>query len=687
MLLYPSLSLRTNLYNINEKINIHVEKSKKLIKGYKIFQNRNKMSIQMRKSVNNFEYWLSKNLLVNNLNFKININQVISQSFSSCKKIKKLGEKFHLSTNSFQINMKYSSKEFQIFDNGIGFVEKEVSTFFKQLTFPVKTKKKKEFIESKEKFQLIDFARIDNFKIITKKLGNEDLLFYEIDLRSTRIFLTKIKSPKSMSFFLLNISMSEYLTGKSMNYQFYRLLKKSHLLRPFWLSLDFFFFKNKIKYENLNLKKTFDKKIQESSLYSSLRFFSLSDYLNLFNNINAKWNYPLCMFHLTYFSEKKIDIILYVPRYYFLNSLSNKFSLFRRVKFDEILKDDINFLLEKITPDWILFGTGVIEFQKIFSLKMDRKSKITRSEIEIKKEISKSIIELLSNLSQNYPNCYRLFWATYSNSLKANLLQKRYMIKNFLHLFRFFSTKSKKSTISLQNYVLNMKKNQKEIYFFSIRRNIFSKKHPNLEILIQNDIEVLLLFDASDEILLKLIEKKQELWRKKKLFFKEIGSLSYFEKYKTGEKKYDAEKWEPEKCLKWFSDKFSKKFFKINNSRLLCSSPSSFLFLKNFPEINHNISPEFMKQTTKQNFVFFKKTFIIFEINGANNLIRILNKYLKANTTTKISKEIGLLLWEVTHLRCGILLDNEENFSRRVENLVTIFVIILYHKKYKKIDF
>ena len=104
------------------------------------------------------------------------------------------------------------------------------------------------------------------------------------------------------------------------------------------------------------------------------------------------------------------------------------------MKFDEILKDDINFLLEKITPDWILFGTGVIEFQKIFSLKMDRKSKITRSEIEIKKEISKSIIELLSNLSLNYPNCYRLFWATYSNSLKANLLQKRYMIKNFLYI-------------------------------------------------------------------------------------------------------------------------------------------------------------------------------------------------------------------------------------------------------------
>ena len=57
MLLYPSLSLRTNLYNINEKINIHVEKRQKLIKGYKISQNRNKMDIQMRKPVNNFEYY------------------------------------------------------------------------------------------------------------------------------------------------------------------------------------------------------------------------------------------------------------------------------------------------------------------------------------------------------------------------------------------------------------------------------------------------------------------------------------------------------------------------------------------------------------------------------------------------------------------------------------------------------
>ena len=65
-----------------------------------------------------------------------------------------------------------------------------------------------------------------------------------------------------------------------------------------------------------------------------------------------------------------------------------------------------------------------------------------------------------------------------------------------------------------------MKKDQKEIYYFLVKHNIFSKDRPSFEILSKNGIEVLLIVDTIDEMLIENLEKSQSIWGKKKLFFK-----------------------------------------------------------------------------------------------------------------------------------------------------------------------
>ena len=75
---------------------------------------------------------------------------------------------------------------------------------------------------------------------------------------------------------------------------------------------------------------------------------------------------------------------------------------------------------------------------------------------------------------------------------------------------------------------------------------------------------------------------------------------------------------------------------------------------------------------------------VMFDINGSNTLIRMLNKYLKTKKTKKTSKEVGLLILEITYMRCGILINNEKNFTKRIENFLIIFLLILYSKDTKE---
>ena len=44
----------------------------------------------------------------------------------------------------------------------------------------------------------------------------------------------------------------------------------------------------------------------------------------------------------------------------------------------------------------------------------------------------------------------------------------------------------------------------------------------------------------------------------------------------------------------------------------------------------------------------------------------------------KITKEIGILILEITNIKCGIFLTDEIEFSKRIENFLTIFLLIIY---------
>jgi hypothetical protein len=137
-------------------------------------------------------------------------------------------------------------------------------------------------------------------------------------------------------------------------------------------------------------------------------------------------------------------------------------------------------------------------------------------------------------------------------------------------------------------------------------------------------------------------------------------------------------KWDPSYCIELFSGELSKKFFGVQASYRLFSSSSNFVFLKK-SNISSFKSPWKIKNKKIEKKFFLKNNQkFILEINVSNNLIRVLNKYLQLKKSKKITKEIGILILEITKIKCAIFLTDENEFSKRIENFLTIFLLIIY---------
>ena len=636
---------------------------------------------------NDFKLWIYKNYIINNSNIKLDLDNFISESFLTCEKILKIKEIYGISIDSNEIKIEEFPKQFRSFNNGFGYNNKDIFSFFNSICLPSIPK-----IENSKNFQKNIcpdiFKQQSNSQnmivgIISKKIGTSYLTFLEIDLKNNRISINSLFSSQTISFTFFYLNKNHCNNVYLKRGKFYENYKKNSIVLPIWMKIKSNLINYGLNFKDLLSKKNNQKITKDSFLSSSIKFISKEDYFKLFKKLASRWNYPMCMVHFTCLLEFQLDIIIYFPRYFESNFFNNQYSLFNFKYSFGNENNRFNFFLEKITPTWLSFGLGSFKIRRDFYKKISKKGISEVQELRIKNEISKKVIELLSNFSLGNSKFYSYFWIIYNNRLKINLINNKFLLKDFFHLLRFFSTKSNTSLISVEDYVLNMKINQKEIFYYVIKNNIFSRNDPNLEIIIKSDIEVLLLFDNHDEMIFKFLEEISPLWEKKDIFFKKVGSQEYCGKYLNHKNNKLMDTWKPIICLNWFVDELPTKFFKIENSVNSYKSSSKLILQRNIQILENNSLSIILGNLKKKNLYSIKKQGIIFEINGSNNLIRIFNKYLRNKSTKKVSKEIGILIWENSQNRCGIFLMDEWVFSKRIENILTLVLLILYSNEHK----
>lgn len=91
-----------------------------------------------------------------------------------------------------------------------------------------------------------------------------------------------------------------------------------------------------------------------------------------------------------------------------------------------------------------------------------------------------------------YMQDYEKFWENFGKHLKLGCIEDRENHKRIAPLLRFFSSQSEEELISLDEYVENMKPDQKDIYYIAADSVTSAKNTPFLERLAEKDLEVCL---------------------------------------------------------------------------------------------------------------------------------------------------------------------------------------------------
>merc|ERR1719261_233135 len=94
---------------------------------------------------------------------------------------------------------------------------------------------------------------------------------------------------------------------------------------------------------------------------------------------------------------------------------------------------------------------------------------------------------------------YTQFWKAFGKYIKMGLIEDAANRTRLAKLLRYATSKSGDKEISLEDYVANMKEDQKNIYYISGEDKDSLLKSPAVEKLLAKDIEIIFMTDSVDE--------------------------------------------------------------------------------------------------------------------------------------------------------------------------------------------
>ena len=232
----------------------------------------------------------------------------------------------------------------------------------------------------------------------------------------------------------------------------------------------------------------------------------VEDHKQFYNNISFNFDEPLKIVHYNAEGVINYKALLYVPTNQpmdlFHSDRKNKIKLYVQKVF---ITDEC----DEIIPSWLRFIPGVVDSQDI-SLNISREMLQNNPVIEkIKKGITNKILNEFSTLAIKEKVKYLSFWKNFGAVIKEGLYEFNDHHDKILPLLRFENSTNTNS-ISLEDYVSKMLKNQKEIYYFANTDKEHIKNSPQLEVFLDKKIPVLFMTDAVDEFWLQNVGKYKD---------------------------------------------------------------------------------------------------------------------------------------------------------------------------------
>lgn len=235
------------------------------------------------------------------------------------------------------------------------------------------------------------------------------------------------------------------------------------------------------------------------------------EYNEFYKKTFSEYLEPLASSHFTTEGEVEFRSILYVPaiapmgREDISNPKTKNIRLYVKRVF---ISDDFD---GELFPRYLSFIKGIVDSNDLplnVSREILQESRIVR--IMRKRLVRKAFDMILGISTSENREDYEKFWEHFGKHLKLGCIEDRENHKRLAPLLRFFSSMSEEEIISLDEYVDNMKPEQKDIYYIAADSVTSAKSTPFLERLAEKEFEVLFLVDPIDEVAIQNLKSYKE---------------------------------------------------------------------------------------------------------------------------------------------------------------------------------
>ena len=231
------------------------------------------------------------------------------------------------------------------------------------------------------------------------------------------------------------------------------------------------------------------------------------DYENFYNEKHYGFDKPIKHTHISVDGTIRYNAILYIPENMPFDYYSKEYEKGLELYSNGVL---IMNKCADLLPDYFSFVKGLVDSEDL-SLNISREMLQHDRQLKlIAKNINKKIKSELQSLMKNEREKYEKFYQSFGRQLKFGVYSDFGMNKETLQdLLMFYSSKEKK-LITLDEYISNMKEDQKYIYYATGESVERIDRLPQTEFVTEKGYEVLYLTDDIDEFAIKVLMNYKE---------------------------------------------------------------------------------------------------------------------------------------------------------------------------------
>lgn len=252
---------------------------------------------------------------------------------------------------------------------------------------------------------------------------------------------------------------------------------------------------------------------QRTALWrQSPREVEAAQYDDFYRQFTLEFEAPITSTHLVIDAPVQLYALLYVPstpeKGMFTTRKEDGLKLYaRKVLIQEYSRD--------LLPEYYRFIQGVVDSEDI-QLNVSRESiQSSRVMAQIKRALTGKVTDMLKKLAADKPEDeekgYPKFWKNFSRFIKEGIATDRESMETLAPLLRYHTLNHPDHWVSLDDYILNLKPDQKKIYYILGDDDRSVIHSPHLDVFRHSGVDVLLMTDPLDSFTLMSLTQYKDL--------------------------------------------------------------------------------------------------------------------------------------------------------------------------------